>query len=432
MSEAGRPGFAQLWRHREVRGLLLAQVISDGGDQVARIALALLVFHRSHSVIAAAATLAVTFIPGAVASLTLGSLADRFPRRTVMLSCDVLRALVISGLAVIAVSTTPLLALLGLLLVSELATGPFASARAALYGDILTDQTEFSTAQAAGRLVSLGMQVVGFILGGVVVELLGARTVLALDGLTFVAAFVIVRTHVRPRPSADEGGTSARRILSDLRFGVDEVIHDPLKGPLIFFAWASTLYFGAPEAIAVGYHGSQSATTSGFLLAAAPAGSFVGAALISQLRLPDQVRFMLPMAAMSCVALFATSIDPPALVAFVLWFVAGVMTAFMITIITATVQLTLPKHRGRVVGVAFAGFNVAFAVSYLLVSWVAEALDPARAVSLAGAVGLVFVTMARASWRQDKLVKVLENLATQPVIALVETVAPTDVPEPTG
>jgi hypothetical protein len=40
--------------------------------------------------------------------------------------------------------------------------------------------------------------------------------------------------------------------------------------------------------------------------------------------------------------------------------------------------------------------------------------------------------MARASWRQDKLVKVLENLATQPVIALVETVAPTDVPEPTG
>jgi MFS family permease len=192
------------------------------------------------------------------------------------------------------------------------------------------------------------------------------------------------------------------------------------------FSWVSTLYFSAPEAVAVGYHGHQSGTTSGLLLASAPAGSLVGAAVLSRLRLADQVPLVLPMAALSCVALFATSINPPIVIAFGLWFIAGTMTAFVITIIASVVQLTRPAHRGRVIGVAFAGFNAASTGAYLLVGWVAELLDPARAVSLAGAIGLVTVAVTRATWRQDRLVDVLRNLAEQPVLEPIQHVESPD------
>jgi MFS family permease len=424
VSGSGRPPLRQVWRHREVRGLLLAQVGSDAGDQVARIALTLLVYDRSRSIVAASATLAVSFVPGFVATALLGSLADRFPRRAVMIVCDVLRAVVIGLLALVAVPGTPLLVLLALLLFSELATGPFASARAALYGDVLSDPNEFLVAQTAGRMVNLGMQVGGFILGGIVVQLLGPRTVLAFDAFTFIGSYLLIRTHVQVRKAVDDPGTSVRRLLGDLKLGVNEIMHDPLKRPIVLLSWVSTLYFSAPEAVAVGYHGNQSAAVSGLLLASAPAGSFVGAAILSRVRLPDQVQYVLPMAALSCVALFATSIDPPVPVAFALWFVAGAMTAFMITIIASVVQLTRPAHRGRVIGVAFAGFNGACTLAYLLVGWVAEVFDPARAVSLAGAVGLICVAVVRGSWRQDRLVTVLTNLAEQPVIDLSEPVQP--------
>jgi MFS family permease len=404
-----------VWRNREVRGLLLAQVGSDAGDQVARIALTLLVYERSRSLLAASATLAVSFIPGVVSRVLLGSLADRFPRRTVMIICDLLRAAVIGILALVAVEGTPLWVLLGLLLFSEFATGPFASARTALYADILTDQSQFATAQAAGRMVNLGMQVGGFIIGGIIIQILGAREVLALDALTFLASYALIRTHVRARPAADEPGTSFRRLMADVRLGVEEILADPMKRPIVLLSWVSTVYFSAPEAVAVGYHSGQSATTSGFLLAAAPAGSFVGAAVLSRYRLADQVPLVLPMAGMSCVALFATSINPPPPVAFVLWFLAGTMTAFVITIIASVVQLTKPAHRGRVVGMAFAGFNLASAVTYLAIGWLAEVLDPARAVSLAGAIGFLSIAVFRFTWRQDRLIHVLKDLAKQQV-----------------
>ena len=60
-----------------------------------------------HSLVQAAATLAVSFVP-AVASAPLGSLADRFPRRSVMIVCDLARAAVIALLAFLAVSGTPI------------------------------------------------------------------------------------------------------------------------------------------------------------------------------------------------------------------------------------------------------------------------------------------------------------------------------------
>ncbi len=388
----------QAFGHPEVRALLLAEAFSDLGDQIARVALALLVFDQTDSVLAAALTLAVAYLPGIFGAAFLGSLADRLPRRAVLLWCDLLRALLIALLALFAVDGTPLVLLLLLLLASEFVAAPFTTARTALFGDVLADRDLYSSALTIGRSINLSAQVMGFIAAGIIVGLLGSRLALALDALTFLISYAIIRARVTSRGAAETEGASARRLLSDMEGGFRELMSDPSRRAMVLFGWASAMFLIAPEAVAIGYSVDQPDWVSGLLLASVPAGSALGALLLGRLTVPRQTELLLPLAALSCLPLFASSIGPPPAVAFGLWFVAGIFQAYVITVVASITYLTEPARRGRVMGVAASGFNASTALSFLIVGWLAEALGPARAVSLAGAVGLVVVAIAYAVW----------------------------------
>ena len=55
--------WGQVFAHREYRGLWIAHGLSLAGDQLARVALAVLVFDRTGSALATAGAYAVTFLP---------------------------------------------------------------------------------------------------------------------------------------------------------------------------------------------------------------------------------------------------------------------------------------------------------------------------------------------------------------------------------
>ena len=83
----------------EFRALWLAQVLSVAGDQLARVALTLLVYDRTGSSLLAAVTFAASIVPTFVGGITLSGLADRWPRRRVMIACDLSRALLVAIMA---------------------------------------------------------------------------------------------------------------------------------------------------------------------------------------------------------------------------------------------------------------------------------------------------------------------------------------------
>ena len=84
----GRGNFAEALRSVEFRALWLAEALSVLGDQVARVALALLVYARTSSAALTALTYALTFVPAVLGGVVLSGLADRFPRRTVIIVTD--------------------------------------------------------------------------------------------------------------------------------------------------------------------------------------------------------------------------------------------------------------------------------------------------------------------------------------------------------
>ena len=134
----------------------------------------------------------------------LGTLADRYPRRAIMLACDLLRLVLIAGLAVVVGHSPPLLVVYLVLLLSEFVAMPFGTARAALYVDVVPDRADYITAQGLSRTVYLLTQVVGAIVGGFLVDLVGVGPTLAFDALTFLFSFLVVRLYVVERGVADE------------------------------------------------------------------------------------------------------------------------------------------------------------------------------------------------------------------------------------
>ncbi|HWO68791.1 MAG TPA: MFS transporter, partial [Umezawaea sp.] len=63
---------------REFRGLWIGSTVSTAGDQLAAVALSLLVFERTGSPLWTALTWSLTLFPPLIAGPLLGWLADRF------------------------------------------------------------------------------------------------------------------------------------------------------------------------------------------------------------------------------------------------------------------------------------------------------------------------------------------------------------------
>src|SRR5262245_34663501 len=93
-------GFRDVFAVREFRALWAAELLCVVGDQLARVGLAVLVFQRTNSAGWTALTYALTFLPALLGGVLLSGLADRYPRRELMVVVDLGRAAVALLMAV--------------------------------------------------------------------------------------------------------------------------------------------------------------------------------------------------------------------------------------------------------------------------------------------------------------------------------------------
>src|SRR6266700_2167076 len=88
--------FRDVFAVGQFRILWLANVQSRIGDQLARVALSVLVYDRTGSPAWTALTYAMTILPNLIGGALLAGLADRFARRAVMVIADVVRAVLVA------------------------------------------------------------------------------------------------------------------------------------------------------------------------------------------------------------------------------------------------------------------------------------------------------------------------------------------------
>jgi MFS family permease len=406
------PSYARALRSREFSGLYVARVLSDWGDQLARVAISALVLHRSGSALFAAAVFAVSFLPKVFGQALLGPFADRVPRRTLMVACDALRAVALALLVLAVDRGMATAGLLVLLFLVELAGAPFFAASRALLTELFVERPLYLRASSLLQMSFQFNQVAGVALGGVVVAAVGADRALWVDAATFALSGVLIAVLVRPRPAASEGGVPGlSALLDDVRVGVAFLRTDRTLRSLMLLAWLMLLAFIAPEAVALPYAATKGASTAagGLLLAASPFGAFVSVLVVSRWQPVVQVRRLLLLATCVPLPLLVLVVSPPWPVVVVVFFVAGAFQGFMVPLM-ATFSLLSPDHlRGRLSGLAGSGFALASAVAFVVVGALSDATSPAAAVVIAAVGTLVALAAVRARWPQGELCAAAER-----------------------
>jgi predicted MFS family arabinose efflux permease len=396
-----RPGLTRVFAVREFRVLWAAELLSVLGDQVARVALAVLVYSRTGSGAAAAGVYALTYLPALLGGLLLAWMADRFRRRTVMVVCDLLRA---GGIAAMAVPRMPLPALCALLVAVVLLSAPHDAAQGALMPDMLEGEA-YEHGLAVRQMTIQTGQLIGFALGGAVVAALGTSVALAIDAATFVVAAVLTRVGLRDRRPADSSGPSTAGVGARLRSiadGVATIARDPRRRVLVALAW-TVGWFVVPEGLAAPYAvqiGVEPAAV-GLLMAADPLGSVLGAWLFVRfVPAPRRERLVGVLAVAAGLPLLVMVGTPGLVLTLVLWGVAGMCsTAYLLQTQSGFVRATPGARRGSAIGVAASGVVASQGVAMLVGGLLADAVSPARAVAICGGIGSSLALAGAAGWR---------------------------------
>jgi predicted MFS family arabinose efflux permease len=394
-------GLGAVFRVPEFRIVWGAELFSVVGDQLARVALAVLVYGRTGSALWATVTYALTFLPALLGGVLLSGFADRYRRREVMIGSDVARAVLV---ATMAVPGLPLWALCGLLVVVVLLGSPHTAAQGALYPEILRGEL-YERGLAVRQITSQTAQLVGFASGGLLVAAVSPAVALLGNALTFALSAVVVRLGVadRPRPG-DADDASAGGPVGGLRgavAGLAEIATDPRRRALVALAWLVGWYV-VPEALAAPYADQLGAGPAvvGLLMAADPLGSVLGAWLFVRfVPAPTRARLVGVLAVAAGVPLVLCAFRPGLPLTLLLWGVSGMLsTAYLLQTQASYVRATPDAGRGRAIGVAASGIIAAQGGAVLVGGLLADAWDPATAVAVAGGIGAVLSLGGAIAW----------------------------------
>jgi MFS family permease len=398
IEQAAKTTFRDVFVEGEFRALWLAQLLSVVGDQLARVALTVLVYDRTRSALLAAITFVVSIVPTFVGGVTLAWLADRYPRRAVMIVCDLARCAIV---LVMAIPGMPLAAMVMLLFVVTLVGAPFTSARAALYPDVLTGDKyvmgtaiTFTTYQFA--------QVLGFAAGGAVAGFLGTGRSLVADAATFAASALVVRAWVssRPAPATPARGHRERsRPFSGARL---VFVSSALRTPMLF-GWLAAFY-NAPEGVVtpLAHDLGGGAATVGVILATAALGETAGAILLSRFVAPPRrLRWMGLLAVCACAILILFFWRPGLPVSLLILFASGLCASYQVAANAAFVSAAPQEQRSQAFGVAQGGMSLGQGIVIILAGAAAERYSPAWVIAVCGSAGAVVALAIAVNWARD-------------------------------
>jgi MFS family permease len=399
-------GYRGLLRNREYVGLLLSSVVSLVGDQLSRVALTVLVFERTNSPLLSAITYAATFLPVVIGAPLLGGLADRLPRRRLLIAADVIRA---GLLALMALPGMPIWVLLTLLMLAVTVQAPYNAARSPLLRDILGDDDAYQLGTSVDETVEQSGYIAGFAAAGALLAVFTPSTALLIDAISFVGSAIVTRLLVRDRPPADSPaehsseaqGTAVRRLgrlrrgANDARIGFRAAMAPACRRPLLL-TWSALSLTIAPEALAVPWGHQLGAGTLGIglLFAAYPAGAVAGLLMAGRVSVERGQRLLLPLAVLSLLPLLFAALAPSLGWALLLVFISGVGTAYSMLARVAFVRGVANAQRGRAFAIASAGVTAGQGLGIALAGGIAALTNPSTSITISAIIGLVLVTFA--------------------------------------
>ena len=392
-----RATFREVFAVREFRILWSSVLLSTAGDRLALVALTLLVYDRTKSPLLAAAVYAVGYLPWVIGGLFLAEVADRRPRRSVMVFCDAARAVLV---AVMVFPHVPIGGLVALLFAATMFQPPFDSAKASITPDILQGE-RYVLGTAVLQTTLLVGQVAGAVGGGVAVAFLGVRSSLAIDAATFVLSALLIGLGLRARPAAARPEMGQASPLARMFSGVRLLFGDPALRTLLLFGWL-VVFYTIPEGIAAPYAarlgGGPIAT--GLVLASTVLGTTIAVPLFTRFVRPRQrINLMGPLAILTCGSLVLTGLRPNLAISLVVFSLSAAFGVYQVAANTAFVVRVPSERRAQAFGIANMGVIVGQGAAFVAAGAAAEVVSPAAVIAVGGGIGAVVAFVLMLRWR---------------------------------
>ena len=278
-------------RHRDFALLSGGRTVSLVGDGFFYVALAWQVYLISNDPSALSLVFLASSIPLVAFLLIGGALTDRYDRRLLMISADIVRGVAIGALGIL--SITGQIQLWHIALVGAIggtASAFFNPASTAIVPDVLPAEALAQGNALFGVLRRMTLSLIGPAIGGVVVGVFGPGPAFLIDAASFGVSAVAVFA-IRARPDLGRAAdTGIRETLSQMREGFRFIRRRPWIWATLVSAMLSLLFFIGPVQVLMPYQVKNSLGLGpealGTILAFGALGAIAMALVVGHFGLP--------------------------------------------------------------------------------------------------------------------------------------------------
>ena len=393
-------------RHRNFRLLWIGSIATQVGYWMFNLAQGWLALQLTNSEFWLGMVGFASGIPMLVLSLVGGELADRYNRRTLMLTYQVISMICITVFA--ALVTLQLVQLWHVLLIAFL-FGSIMSLNIPLRQALLPDLVERDDLTNAVALQSVGwnaMRVVGPALAGVLIAYVGMEGIFWLMVAGYVWTMIMVfQMHIPNKANAMRARHPLHNMFDGLQYiwGRKDILilMISLSVPTLFaMPYLQLMPVFARDILHVGAQGL------GVLSSAVGAGALVTALAVAAMRdTHHKGRWLIIASTLFGVAVAAFGLSPSYPLSIVLLAATGVCFSVMQAFNSVLIQtLTPDEYRGRVFSVYALTWGLQ-PLGNLAVGWLAEAISAPWAVFIGGVVSIIgmglLVWRSRRLWEMD-------------------------------
>jgi len=404
------------------------------GSALTTLAASILVYRVTGSALSVGLMLIATSGPTILIGLVAGVFVDRYDRKRIMLTSDLLRAVLIFLI--------PFLLPLNInwiYIIVALTSGIaqfFDSAHASILPEVASEK-ELSAANALMAISSVGSTTIGFAAAGLIASSLNIEWAFYLDALSFmISGILIFFTYVPSLPDVEN--TSIRAIGQNLRAGLNVVGTVPILRSLFTVVAPIFLIFGLQNTLILPFSLRELNATEfhfGLQQAAEAIGVAIGSLVMA--RLADRIREgqWLAISYLSMtLATFAYSLSQTVSMANFLMGISGLLNAPSFIGRQLVIQRAVPREmRGRVNSAFFVVRDVMLVLGMSLAG-LADVINvrtlfivSSFALLLAGAVVLVLPGLGQPAAEWKRTIRLLRGAEAAPRLGAGRTATRSEI-----
>jgi MFS family permease len=403
-----RIGAFSALRHRNFRLWFIGQMVSLVGTWMQSVAQGWLVYQITGSRLALGTISFLGAFPTLFLMLPAGAIADRIPKRRLLLATQSLMmacAFILSLLTATRVVAVWHIGLLALIL--GVAQSFDAPARQSLAVEMVEDRRDLASAIALNSMMFNMARIAGPTVAGIVLATVGTAWCFLLNGLSFIAVIIAL---LAMRLPAFVPVNIRRPMLEEIKIGLTYVWHNIRVRSIILVVGAGTL-FGMTYAVLLPAFAADvlhaGETGLGYLSAAVGVGALAGALMVASLGRTRHKGRMLLVGNLSmplALLLFAFSRSlPMALAALAL---VGWASITQNATANTLIQLLVPDQlRGRVMSLYMLVFFGSGPFNALQAGFLGQSIGPGPAIAIGASLMLVIgiiVLFAAPALRKDE------------------------------